>query len=232
MAQKINPINNRLNIIKLNDYEFNKYGCKFNNYMKHVCLRNYISNFINRFCLKYNLFLENINIIQTASQTFIFISILNNKNTTNFKVRQFFLETISIWLNSPTFFYFYKNVKFGNSSLLITNYIDYLMKKKFNSPKKILQLIYSMLKNQSKITKVKYTIQGIKLINLKGFKLEISGCFDSNRSQMAKKLKCNFGRVPLTRLNGYIEYSSYTFFTKSGSHGFKVWLFYEYKLCN
>ena len=96
MAQKINPINNRLNIIKLNNYEFNKYGCKFNNYMKHTRLRNYVYNFINRFSLKYNLFLENINIIQTASQTFIFISILNNKNTTNFKVRQFFLETISI----------------------------------------------------------------------------------------------------------------------------------------
>ena len=79
-----------------------------------------------------------------------------------------------------------------------------------------------MLKTQSKITKVKYTIQGIRLVNLKGFKLEISGCFDSTRSQMAKKLKCNFGQVPLTQLKGYIDYSSYTFFTKSGSHGLKV----------
>lgn len=102
------------------------------------------------------------------------------------------------------------------------NYIKHLMKKKTNSPKKILQLIYTMLIRQSKITKVKYTVRGIKLINLRGFKLEISGCTDSNRSQMTKKLKCNFGQVPLTQLKGYVEYSSHTFFTKSGSHGFKM----------
>lgn len=232
MAQKINPINNKLNIIKLNHYEFNKYGYSFNNYIKHIHSRNYVFNFINRFCLKYNLFLETINIVQTSSRILIFIDILNLKNTTNFKIRRFFLETISIWLKFPILFYFYKNIKFGNSSLLIVNYINHLKKKKANSPKKILQLIYNILKKQSKITKVTYTIQGIKLINLRGFKLEISGCFDSTRSQMAKKLKCNFGRVPLTKLKGYTDYSSYTFFTKSGSHGLKVWLFYEFKLCN
>lgn len=232
MAQKINPINNKLNVIKLNNYEFNKYGCSFNNYIKHIHTRNYVFNFINRFCLKYNLFLETINIIQTSSRILIFINILNPKNKTNFKIRQFFLKTIKIWLKSPIWFNFYKNINFGNSSLLILNYINHLLKKKNNSPKKILQLIYNNLKNQSKITKVTYTVQGIKLISLKGFKLEISGCFDSTRSQMAKKLKCNFGRVPLTELKGYIEYSSYTFFTKSGSQGLKVWLFYESKLCN
>ena len=91
-----------------------------------------------------------------------------------------------------------------------------------NSPKKILRLVYSSLKLQSKITKVKYTVNGIKRMSLKGFKLEISGCFDSTRSQMAKKIKCNFGRVPLTQLKGYIDYSSRTFFTKSGSCGFKI----------
>ena len=232
MAQKINPINNKLNVIKLNHYEFNKYGCNFNNYIKYIHSRNYVFNFLNRFCLKYNLFLETINIIQTSSRILIFINILNLKNTTNLKIRQFFFKAFRIWLKFPIFFIFYKNIKFGSSSLLIINYINHLIKKKYNSPKKILQLIYNMLKSQSKITKVIYTVQGIKLINLKGFKLEISGCFDATRSQMAKKLKCNFGRVPLTELRGYIEYTSYTFFTKSGSHGLKVWLFYESKLCN
>ena len=59
-------------------------------------------------------------------------------------------------------------------------------------------------------------------MELKGFKLEVSGCFDSARSQMAKKLKCSFGQVPSTQLKGYIDYSAKTFFTKSGSCGFKV----------
>ena len=96
MAQKINPINNKLNVIKLNDYEFNKYGCNFNNYIKHMHSRNYVFNFINRFCLKYNLFLETIYIVQTSFRILIFINILNLKNTTNFKIRQFFFKTISI----------------------------------------------------------------------------------------------------------------------------------------
>ena len=82
--------------------------------------------------------------------------------------------------------------------------------------------MYSFLKLQSKITRIEYTTSGIRLMKLKGFRLEISGCFDSTRSQMAKKLKYNFGQVPLTLLNGYIDYSSHTLFTKSGSCGFKI----------
>lgn len=96
MAQKVNPINNKLNVVKLNNYEFNKYGRGFSNYVRHIQLRNYVFNFLNRFCLKYNLFLENINIIQTPSQISIFIKVLNLKNKTNFKIRQFFFETISV----------------------------------------------------------------------------------------------------------------------------------------
>ena len=96
MAQKINPINNTLNVTKLNNYEFNKYGCNFNNYIKHMHWRNYIFHFINRFCLKYNLFLETINIIEMSSRTLILVNLLNLKNTTNFKIKRFFLETISI----------------------------------------------------------------------------------------------------------------------------------------
>jgi ribosomal protein S3 len=33
--------------------------------------------------------------------------------------------------------------------------------------------------------------------------------------------------VPLTKLNGYVDYSSNYFLTKFGSCGFKLWLFYE-----
>ena len=95
MAQKINPINNKLNTIKLHNCEFPKYGNNFNNYAKYIHPRNYTLNFVNRFCLKYNLFLETINISQTPSQTFIFVNILNLKSRTNFNIRHFFYKTIS-----------------------------------------------------------------------------------------------------------------------------------------
>ena len=230
MSQKVNPTINKLNIVEISNYEFSKYGRNFKSYIKFASFRNYIFNYINRFCLKHNLLLEDINIIQTSSKASIFINILNTKNKTNFKLKKHFLGTILGWLQTPILFYFYKNIKFGNSSFLIVNYINYLFKKKINSPKKIVQSVYDFLKLQSKITKVEYTINGIRLMELKGFKLEISGCFDSPRSQIAKTLKCNYGRVPLTQLNGYVDYSRHTFFTKSGSCGFKIWLFYEFKI--
>jgi ribosomal protein S3 len=69
---------------------------------------------------------------------------------------------------------------------------------------------------------VKYTVNGIKSTELKGFKLQMSGCFESSRNQMAKTIKCNFGTIPLTKLNGYIDYSKTTFFTKFGSCGLKI----------
>ena len=98
----------------------------------------------------------------------------------------------------------------------------HLFLKKLYSPKKILQFIYNILKKQANSTKVKYTVNGLKVIELKGFKLEISGCFESSRSQMAKIVKCNFGTIPLTKINGYIDYSTNTLFTKFGSCGFKI----------
>ena len=94
MSQKTNPISNKLNVIKTNNYEFYKYGRNFKSYTKFVSLRNYIFGYINRFCLKYNLLLETLNIIQTSSKTFIFIHMLNPENKTNFKVKKYFLPTI------------------------------------------------------------------------------------------------------------------------------------------
>ena len=107
--------------------------------------------------------------------------------------------------------------------------MTYLSSQKRSSTKKILQLVYKTLKSRSNSVQIKYTINGLKIAELKGFKIEISGCFESSRSQMAKTIKCNFGTIPLTKLNGYIDYSSSTFFTKFGSCGLKVWLFYVLK---
>ena len=105
---------------------------------------------------------------------------------------------------------------------MLNNYISYLFIYKIKSPKKILQYAFKVLNNQRKNIQVKNTIFGIKTVELKGFKVEISGCFESSRSQMAKTIKCNFGIIPLTQLNGYIDYSKNTFFTKFGACGLKI----------
>lgn len=117
---------------------------------------------------------------------------------------------------------FYKNLHIGSSSFLVSNYITYLFFQKGNTPKKILQFILKVLKVQLKYTQIKYTITGLKVIELKGFKIEVSGCFESSRSQMSKTIKCNFGVSSLNKLNGYIDFSKLTTFTKFGSCGFKI----------
>jgi ribosomal protein S3 len=116
----------------------------------------------------------------------------------------------------------YQKSNLNDSSFLVTNYVLYLVFKKTSSSKQILRIIYNTLKEQSYKRKIIYTIRGLQLVQLKGFKLEFTGCFESSRSQMSKTLKCSFGSVPLTKLNGYVDYSSNYFLTKFGSCGFKL----------
>lgn len=82
--------------------------------------------------------------------------------------------------------------------------------------------MYKTLQQQSLKKSLIYTTKGLQLVQLKGFKLEFTGCFESSRSQMSKTIKCNFGSIPLTKLNGYVDYSKDTLFTKFGSCGFKI----------
>ena len=90
------------------------------------------------------------------------------------------------------------------------------------SPKKLLQFICKILKTQLQKTKVVYTLNGIKNISLKGFKIEFSGCFEASRSQMSKTVKYASGSLSLTRLKNHVEYSNGLLFTKFGSCNFKI----------
>lgn len=229
MSQKISPTSNKLGITKIWDHGFSKYGQNFKNYVKFIYPRNYIFNYISQLCLKYDLLIENINIFQTVSNSNIEVFVVSLKDLYKFNIEKRYLSVVSIWINSSFNLSFYKNLNINRSSLLINNYIFYLFFNKLSSPKKVLQFVFKVLKNQKKKIQIKYTSKGIKVIELKGFKIEITGCFESSRSQMAKIIKCNFGTIPLTKLNGYVDYSKKTLFTKFGSCGLKVWLFYEFK---
>lgn len=229
MSQKINPLINKLGIIQLWNYQGIKYGKNFINYTKFIQPCIHIFNYINRFCLNNNLLIENIIIIQRINRITIDVFVVPLKELNIIKIKKLFLNTIFNWVNSSIKLSLYKNINIGNTSFFISNYVNYLFVQKLNSPKKILQFIYNILKFQSKKKVIKYTIYGIKIVELKGFKIEISGCFEASRSQMSKTIKCNFGIIPLSKLNGYIDYSTDTFFTKFGSCGLKIWLFYEFK---
>lgn len=230
MSQKINPISNKLGIVKTWNQESLKYGRNFKNSVKVARFQKYIFNYINQLCINHDLLIENVNIIQRINQIFINVFVVNLKSSCfNEKTNQVLKDTISYWVNSQVVLSFYKSAKLGSTSFLINNYILHLFIKKSLPPKKILQFIYKILEKQLNNLKINYTAFGIKVVKFKGFKIEVSGCFESSRSQMSKTIKCSSGINPLTRLNGYIDYSNNTLFTKFGSCGFKIWMFYEFK---
>ena len=228
MSQKTHSLSNKIGIIRTWNLTFSKYGKNFKSYNKFLYNYKYIFKYINCLCQKEHLLLEKINVIKCFNQININLFISSLQNSSIINIKKSLLRTILFWINSSCILSIYKNVNYGSSAFLLNNYINYLFLQKTNSPKKVLQLIYKVVKSQVKITQFKYTIYGIKKLKLKGFKIQISGCFEASRSQMSKVIKCNFGQIPLMKLNGYIDYSSNTFFTKFGSCGLKIWLFYEF----
>lgn len=227
MSQKINPTNNKLGVLQVWNYRFQKYGKTFRNYKKFLRPKNYSFLFLKQFLYQNNLLIENVEFSKSTHQFLIKIFIFR---LTQVPIRlkfQFCLKVISYWLKCPVKFLIYQKNSLSSSSLLINNYIFYLFFVRTNSIKQIFQQIFQLLEKQSNKIIFIYTIKGIQLIKFKGFKLEVTGCFESSRNQMSKTLKYNLGSVPLTRLNGYVDYSNNHFFTKFGSCGIKLWLFYE-----
>jgi len=229
MSQKINPTSNKLGILKLWKYNFQNYGRNFKNYTKFIHYQNFIFNYLNHFQNKYNLVIEDICIVRTFHRATVKVFIHDFQELKTLKNKANLIKTFSCWLNCPITLNIYKKNNLSNSAVLLSNYINYLFLQKSSTPKKILQIIYKILQEHTSKVKIIYTIHGIKIFKLKGFKIEVSGCFESSRSQMAKTLKCNFGSVSLTKLKGYVDYSNNILFTKFGSCGFKIWLFYEVK---
>lgn len=227
MSQKINPTNNKLGVLRNWNCQFQKYGKTFRGYNKFIQPKNYSSVYLKRFIQQNNVLIENIEFLQSSSQLLIKLFIFKlNLNDFHLK-NQVCLNTLSNWFKYPVKLLFYQKNNLTNSSFLINNYISYLFIVKEIPIKQILQLVYSSLQKQSLQTTIIYTIKGIRLAKFKGFKLEVTGCFEASRSQMSKTLKCNFGSSTLTRLNGYVSYSNNQFFTKFGSCGIKLWLFYD-----
>nr|YP_009589026.1 ribosomal protein S3 [Corallina ferreyrae]QBL75542.1 ribosomal protein S3 [Corallina ferreyrae] len=229
MSQKINPTSFKLGILQLWNFNLPKYGKQFQSYKRRIQIYKYICYYVKHVLRNHQLLLNKISIRCINQQVLITVSlfclqpnfILLNKNSV--------LNTIFNWLKSPLILHFYQTLSFNSSSFLLSNYIAYLIKEKNISAKKLLQQVHSLLKTQAKIPKLIYTVSGVRIVSLKGFKIQFSGCFEASRSQMAKTIKCNFGLVPLTKLNGFIDYSNNTIFTKFGTCGLKIWLFYEFK---
>nr|YP_009660492.1 ribosomal protein S3 [Corallina chilensis]QCS25440.1 ribosomal protein S3 [Corallina chilensis] len=229
MSQKINPTSLKLGILQLWNFNLPKYGKHFQNYKRRIQIYKHICYYLKYVLRNHQLLLNKINIRCINQQVFITVSLFCLQPNFTLLNKNSLLSTIFNWIKTPLILHFYQTFFLSSSSFLLSNYITYLLKEKNISAKKLLQQVYLLLKPQSKTPKLVYTTSGIQVVNLKGFKIQFSGCFESSRSQMAKTIKCNFGSVPLTKLNGFIDYSNNTIFTKFGTCGLKIWLFYEFK---
>lgn len=228
MSQKINPLSTRLGISQLWKTNFPKYGKKFKSYTRILHIQLKIFVFLKRFLAGYGFLIENIHLRFTSYTIFINVFVINTNNLKSLPKTKSLPKIVYYWSKIPITFNFYKKLSLVNSAFLVSNYMKYLVLHEV-ALKKALPMIYKLLKDYSINFKLVQTVQGIGKVTLKGVKLKLSGCFEISRSQMSKTIKCNFGSLPLTKLNGYIEYSDSTIYTKFGSCGLKVWLFYELK---
>nr|WDA66122.1 ribosomal protein S3 [Phymatolithon calcareum] len=226
MSQKINPISIRVGVFQLWNTNLPKYGKTFKCYTKFLRKQSKIITYLKHFLENYNLLIENISLCFNSCTVFINVFVTKPNTSKIFPKTNLLIKTIYYWLKIPVILTFYKKLSLTNSAFLINNYVAYLVLQGI-LPKKLLQVIYKMLKDQSMKVKLVQTTQGINKVILKGFKLRLSGCFETSRSQMSKTIKCNFGLLPLTKLKGYVEYSNSIIYTKFGSCGLKIWLFYE-----
>ena len=231
MSQKINPIGNKLGILRLWNYKTQLYGRTFNKYVRSIRALNYSLIYLKRHLAETNILVEEVKITKSVHQILIKVYLFDLKKSLVKKESiTSLINTLSYWLkNIPFKLTFYQRISIeDSSSLLLINYMRYLLSQKVTTPQKVVQSIYKVINNQKSRIKVVNTNKGLQLAKLIGFKMEFSGCFDSSKTQMAKTLKFNFGSLSLTKLNNYVDYSKTTFFTKFGSCGIKLWLFYDF----
>lgn len=98
----------------------------------------------------------------------------------------------------------------GDSATLLASFLSLEIEKSNANFKRALRETFKEIKNKSKI---------------KGIRINCSGRL--GKAPMAKTEWFKYGQVPLSRVSSNLEYSSDTAFTKYGSIGVKVWVYYH-----
>nr|AYR06679.1 ribosomal protein S3 [Rhodogorgon sp.] len=232
MAQKINPLSFRLGLLQIWNSTLQRYGKLFTPYILMNYRKKQVVNFLIRCLDNKELILSKIEFIILNHKIVINITYLKlEKDDLTEKEKLIIIKQLRKnlvqWFNSSIFIYFYYKKNWLNSAILMSNYITILVGNKSDILKKILHNNFKFVQNWAKNKKVIYYKQGIIFLTLKGFKICLSGCFDASRVQMTKTIKYNFGFLPLTKLDSYVEYSYRQIFTKYGTCGLKIWFFYE-----
>nr|YP_009511841.1 ribosomal protein S3 [Gracilaria gracilis]AXI97718.1 ribosomal protein S3 [Gracilaria gracilis] len=229
MTRKINPISLRLGLTQVWDYTIQNYNklnyCYTLSFLKQLQIENIVTKILslNKFLIhdkefwysKNKLFL-NIYIVEVDP---------NNSNKYLFLIKEL-SKLISNWFFLKIQLRIYKRVSWLTTSNLVSSYVSYLFVQNKN-PNKILWQICILLKKHLGSNKVVYSTRGIHSVYLKGFKVRLVGRFDNTKNQMSKSIQQGSGSLSLISLRNQVEFVQKNLYTKLGSCGLQIWLFYE-----
>nr|WCH57895.1 ribosomal protein S3 [Hypnea nidulans] len=230
MAQKINPTSLRLGITQLWSFNIQSYGktsksyfLSFHRYILFFFFLKKIFNLIGLVMSYQQWQIKKKNIISLKIYYIEPLITLNN-NFAQFHLK--IQNTLKkILLKKVKISYYLVDFPFMSRDLLYSYSKYFISEKKIT--KKVLWNLFKFMESHLNSLKLVYTPRGIKVLKLKGFKIRIAGRIDDSKNQMAKSLNLSKGDSCLTSVEDYIVYSASTLYSKSGTCGLKIWLFYE-----
>nr|YP_010199836.1 ribosomal protein S3 [Hydropuntia urvillei]UAD89844.1 ribosomal protein S3 [Hydropuntia urvillei] len=228
MTRKINPKSLRLGLTQVWDLTIQNYN-KFDSYILFIFKWLQINSVITRILRSNEFLISDKEFLYMGDKLFLNVYIPNSILESNDKYFLTLHELSKILVNCFSLKIYpriYKKVNSTTMSNLILSYAIYLFEYN-NNPNKILWQICQLLKGHLDNGRVIYCTKGIRMVYLKGFKIQLVGRFDNTKSQMARSIQYNLGSLALVSLKSYVEFSHKDLHTKLGSCGLKVWLFYE-----
>lgn len=221
MSKKNKPTIIRLGIHSVKTLINQNYGKSYNLYIYNFFFQQNLHNFVNQYFTKQKSFYSYIEVLWLKNLILINLHYIKNMQYLYFiKIMNkfFFKKKICVRL--------YKKNITNTTSLLLSSYSDFLIKKNITIKKKLLLLI-AILNKTINTYKIVYTKQGpIKLVML-GYKITLSGRVENTKNQMAKSISYNCGKISLITLNNQLDYLSTTVYTKLGTYSLSIWLYYK-----
>lgn len=230
MAQKINPISFRLGVTHLWTLTFQTYGktLKFYTHFFHQYLLIY--RLLNKIFLLNNYLVINQEWKITKSN--VIINVLYSKTPfENINKSIHFLrgltDLLSFWFKKRIYVCLYLKSSWSLSNRLLIAYTYHLLNKNYTF-KRLLWNLCKFLEFYLCSKKLSYCKYGIFKLQLRGFKIQVSGRLDDSKVQMTQSFKQSKGHLPLTCMKSYVVFFHEKIYTKSGVCGLKIWLYYEF----
>nr|YP_010199711.1 ribosomal protein S3 [Gracilaria flabelliformis]UAD89669.1 ribosomal protein S3 [Gracilaria flabelliformis] len=229
MTRKVNPISLKLGLTQVWDFTIQNYSklndCYALSFLKQLQIENIVGKI-----LKVNKFLVNDKEFWYFNNKLFLniyiVEVFNNQVDKYLFLIQKLSKLVFNWFSLKIYLRIYKRIYWITTSNLILSYASYLFEQN-KSPNKILWQICIFLNKHRHCSKIIYSTKGIRLVHLKGFKVRLVGRFDNTKSQMAKSIQQSSGSLSLISLKNQVEFMQKNLYTKLGSCGLQIWLFYE-----